>query len=485
MKIGREIAVFAGIALVVVLMQAAVLGGFELLARPLWFDECLTWMLATDSSFAHEIRALRGGADTNMPGVYVMLRGVKWFGLLSVEGMRWFALMSTVAALAATFAALRAAARREVAAAGALMVWAHPVVMAHAFEARFYGPMLAGCAITAAGMMWRSKSVLGAGAVLLCGVHYFGAIVLMLMAAGAIASRGWRWREVWPCVFGLAVTIACSPLYFGQRASFVATDWMEAVSATSVVGFAREIVPVAVVVVIALVGLLSRSRSPHPNPLPEYRERGKELALMMALLAMPVVLVVISLVWQPVLMGRYAIVVALGLAAVGALGMNRTPRWVAVAAGVVLFGASCFEMVRLKNFQSTSSARLAVIVDGIEQSGEDLVVFESGFDALPVWVNVPQMRDRIGVIDNRLDGSESSRKAQVVRGQMRNIGRFYDGPRMLAVSDVLGRPRFGYVTWEDVLLETLPPHYGSHPVTTFRNGGVQVNPFVHVVSRSW
>src|SRR5687768_13780554 len=242
-----------------------------------------------------------------MPGLYVMLRPMHWAGLVTAEGLRWWSLVWTVAAMTLAYGYLRTFARREVAVVGTLVLWTHPLVMGHAFEARFYAPML--CAAT--GVAWalaaRSRVGLAMATVVLCGVHYFGVIVLGLMISGALVSRQRTWRDVWPAGLGVVVTLACLPFYFSQRARFAVTDWMEGLGATSLLSFLRELFPLGIVLVIVGAGaacFLGKKRSNDPAPLPAF-----------ALFAMPVALIVISLVGQPVLMGRYAIVVALALAA--------------------------------------------------------------------------------------------------------------------------------------------------------------------------
>jgi hypothetical protein len=244
---------------------------------------------------------------------------------------------------------------------------------------------------------------------------------------------------------------------------------MEPLSVAGVFAFGKEVAPMGVMGVIGVIAVIARfSRNPHPDPLPEYREREKDaLAALVALLAMPVVLLVMSLAWQPVLMGRYAIVVALAIAVLSAWVMKRAPRWVAIGACVLLFGLSCWEMARIRQFQLMATARIALIVSGIERSGADLAVFESGFDALPVWVNVPELRDRVRV----LEGTQVSRKAEVVRGQMRNIARFYAGPKWIRMDDAPAR--FVYVPWEDVTARALPAG----------DSATQINAFVFVVER--
>src|SRR5215216_6182607 len=60
--------------------------------HPLWLDECLTQLLATDPSFPHLIAAIRGGVETNPPTMYLFLWPLaRLFGESDVVFFRTFA----------------------------------------------------------------------------------------------------------------------------------------------------------------------------------------------------------------------------------------------------------------------------------------------------------------------------------------------------------------------------------------------------------
>ena len=109
-------------------------------------------------------------------------------------------------------------ARRGVLAAG------RPSVVAHSFEARFYGPWLL-CSALVAWLLSLNQNparprayaiALAGAAVLLCTVHFYGIISLGLMSAAVLASYGTRWREavrtVLPTAAGLLSLVIVVPL---------------------------------------------------------------------------------------------------------------------------------------------------------------------------------------------------------------------------------------------------------------------------------
>lgn len=470
----REVFAFAAIALVGVIVQIALMGAYDLIARPLWFDECLTWLLATDESFVHEMHALAGGADTNMPGLYVILRPMQWAGVVTPEGLRWCSIGWTVAAMTFLYACVRSFARREVAVAGGLMLWSHPLVMAHAFEARFYAPLLCAAAAVEWALAARSRVGLAAGAIVLCGVHYFGVIVLMLMVA-VVVTRQRTWRQIWPAGAGVVVTVGCLPFYFGQRGSFAVTDWMEGVGIASLGSFAREIFPVALMLLAGIavgVTIVLRRARLAAGPLPASGAGERMPIALLSLFAMPVVLTAISFVAQPVLMGRYAIVVALALAAAACWVMRDASRWLVVAVSVALIGLSCWNLHRLRQFQMMAAARVVVIADGIESVPAAPAVFESGFDALPVHVAGVE---RVRMLEAPLDGRESSHKADVVRAQMKNVTRWYPqrAPTWISPDDALKERALIYVPWEEFSPTSLPAGYVVTPI----------NPLVYLIEK--
>src|SRR5262249_7225550 len=115
-----------------------------LFARHFWIDEIFAFTLVADPDPVHALRALAGGVDMNPPMLYLLLRG---FTLLTGGPgeivFRVFASLSILLALLGIYLLLRRAYTPRVAFTAVLLLECHPLILTHAFEARFYGPWLA------------------------------------------------------------------------------------------------------------------------------------------------------------------------------------------------------------------------------------------------------------------------------------------------------------------------------------------------------
>jgi len=452
----RELTIFAGLTMIVVLSQVLLLRSYFLASRPFWFDECLTALLASDPSFNHEMKALAGGVDTNTPGLYLMLRPMRWLGLIDTDSLRFFSLAWVVVALTAFYARVRRFAPTLCAVSATALLWAHPLVIAHAFEARFYAPLLAcaalvACAVPATTRM--QKIALAIASILLCGIHYFGILALLLLLAGhAFEKRSWR--EAWPALAGAIVPLLCIPLYLRQRGSLSAPTWIEPMNVGQLMEFAKAIFPpelicvVAVIVIIALVVRKPRWMILQSHPL-------------IVLIAMPLVLLAITLTFQPAMLPRYAIVSTLGLAALLANVLRNTPRWLQICTCVALLALSCVHIRRAKTLSVAVFEHYGKMTATIGDTPAEVpACFADGMDALPVWMAYPdpEFRERIRLFSTTLDDAQPRRRAAFVLGVMRNVSRFYDSPPWMSAQDALNRADFLYVApQESVAVDRLFP----------------------------
>src|SRR5262249_50870016 len=158
----------------------------------------------------------------------------------------------------------------------------HPLILSHAFEARFYGPWLAAVAWFAyALVLFRTSArrllpglLLAACAAVVCTTHYFGIITLALVTAFDLAfhrAAAPRWAALAIAAVGPLLLLACVPLYLRQRAALTASTWVGAASPQAVGEFAISVFRPAYLALVLLAWLLSqatlfvRSASP-PRP---------------------------------------------------------------------------------------------------------------------------------------------------------------------------------------------------------------------------
>ena len=324
--------------------------------RAYWLDEWHTMLVVNRPSLAQVIGDLRNGSDFAPPFVHVSLWVLKNLvgGELQPSMTRAYALAFTIAACWFTYSALRRTLERRSALAGALAVASHAMVVSYAFETRFYAPWL----MFAAMFAWslgisgaRARVTVGAVAAIgLCTTHWFGVVTLGLMCVGAFAchperSEGSalavRLRRIVPALAGLVALLLCMPLLLGQRASVRERSWVQELSLGQfshlVDVFWIALPPLLALAVIGVALAIRRSRAGATARL-----RGAlanpSIAAMLALAAMPIALVVLS-VLQPVMLDRYALTALLAWAPLVALAVGLLPRGVGVTVPVV-FGVA-------------------------------------------------------------------------------------------------------------------------------------------------
>jgi hypothetical protein len=202
-------------------------GGGILWTRPLWFDEiCCTLFVAEGASSPFEIvQRVARGEDYAPPLLHLMTWGAgKLAGGLTPIVLRSTSLLCVGGAIVLLYLALRRRFDRAPGVAGVLAVATHSLVIAHAFEARFYGPWL----LFASAYAWtlgldsasersrRREAAQAIASVALVTIHWFGVLALGVMASAAVLSRGSRWRNglrlVAPSAMGLVALAACIPL---------------------------------------------------------------------------------------------------------------------------------------------------------------------------------------------------------------------------------------------------------------------------------
>ncbi len=290
---------------------------------------------------------LRAGSDFAPP----LLHFIVWlmhraFGTVTPAIAHTFSFLCVVGGLVFVYLTLRRRFDRLPSLIGPLAILSHRLVVRHAFELRFYAPMLLFCGALA----WllsldadrpvsrRRDIAIAFTAVLLCTVHWFGVLSLGLLAAGAVASFGSRWKEglrrVAPASAGIVALLACLPLFLGQRASITEPTWIPDLNMVQVTLMANLVWFAAtplVATAVLLVGYLRRSTRAARGAAIGSALRDPGFAGLLALTLMPVLLVVIS-IRQPSMIPRYTITALLAWAPLLALAAQSLPRWPRAAA---------------------------------------------------------------------------------------------------------------------------------------------------------
>ena len=314
--------------------------GAILFTRPFWVDEWFTLLVTSRSNPFTMLSDLGSGAD----GGTGLFHGVIWV-IRTIAGstpavLRAFSLLCVLGALLLVYALLRRRVGRDAAIVAVLAVGAHPMVIAHSYETRFYGPWLL-CAAFYAWTIRRitepaslSSSVAqSAAAALLCGVHFYGVLSFVPMVIGAIASQGRsRWRAtvraLAPSFAGVGMVVAIAPLALAQKRAFTVKTWIPEFELPQLWALLREYwfagVPLVLVASVTIAFLIRRGSASELNPLATARSifAHPGIAALGALAAVPLVLALVSIAGQPSMLSRYAIVAALAWAPVAAIAIE-------------------------------------------------------------------------------------------------------------------------------------------------------------------
>jgi hypothetical protein len=320
--------------------------------RPFWLDEWHAVLPASRPTLTAVIGDLQRGSDFAPPLLHVSLWLLRVLagGTLTPTLARSFSAACVFGAVVLVFLALRRRFDLAPSLAGALACATHGIVVAYAFEARFYAPWL----LCAAAFAWslsidgdaarsrRRDVAIAVSSIGLCTAHWFGSVTLGLMCIGALVALRHDWRaavrRMLPAVAGGLALAACLPLLIGQRSAIVEKSWIETMSwyqFSSLIGvYWGSLVVLVAVLVIALAALRARDRL---RALTTPALRDPSAAALLATAAMPLMLVVLSLL-QPVLIGRYALTSVLAWAPLVALALQLLPRSLGIVAVVLLSG---------------------------------------------------------------------------------------------------------------------------------------------------
>ncbi len=473
-------------------LQLIAIDGFSLLSRNFWVDELYTYAIVADPSLAHALRAIHGGMDS-MPTYALLMRLLSIpFGDPSEVFLRSGSLGFIVLAMVGVYVLLRRAVAPAAAFAGALAVWAHPLVLTHAFDARFHGPFLAAavwfCLAIDRRQTRPNERRTGVGlalaALALCAIHLFGVVVwAIVLAASAVVFR--RWRALWPALAGPVVLPGLWWLALGpQRAAVTIKTWEPEFSwsrAADTAGYV--LVPEYLAAVFLLIwGVLcvrwmltgGRAATPPAAAPPS------ALILLTTLSVLVPALVVLSLLIQPALTPRYAIAAIAALAPAVAWGVARLPRWGAVVIMAALIVTSTNVLRRHANQARWQDQQTDAMITVLrELPGNDPVVFEVAHGLDVMWRYAPDLRSRLVLLDFEIDDVPHPSPMRIVsRDLARAYRRFFDGPRQATWQEVR--------SWSSFYVVPDPRAYSVRPGADNRYTGftvTAVGPQVAIAAR--
>jgi hypothetical protein len=388
----RELVGATVLLAIVMIAQLAAAHAFQLFARPFWFDEWVTHLIASDPDPSRAARALSSAIDNNTPILFVLMRAVGWFGSTSPEvAYRCFSFVTVFAGLIGLYLALRQSFTAVVAWTAVLSVWTHPLVLDHAFEARYYGPMFSG-AIWFAYLLGRTaqspsrsiRVVAALAGVFLCTIHYLGVGCMALIVGVELLRR--RGTKAITDVLtvsapGLIALAACMPLLAAQRRALPLSTFLPRPSVGLTWEYLKDLLlpvhlaAVAVLPGIAIIGAEVGLR--HRDATTETAPRLDRVAGLASLLLYPVVLIVFSFVVQGVLLVRYALPALAGIGpAVGFVSSGLSRVWLAALCAFFLLSGT--RTLRIMEEQELySEQEMGKLLDALRRdTGDAPITFE-------------------------------------------------------------------------------------------------------------
>lgn len=375
--------------------------GAALWTKRFWLDEqCCTLYAVYDAGSFFDLFGTVKRSEIGPPLLHMIVWTVgKIAGSLSPTVVRSIMLVSVVAALLLLWVVLRRRFSVSASAAAVAAVAGHGLVLQHAFDGRFYGPWL----LFAAGYAWalgvdsgqtrsrRRDFALALFALFLCTIHWFGVISLGLMAAGAVAAHGRRWkaglRLVAPSLVGLVALLALIPmLLFQMRSGGEDILWVPPLNVTQVKVFMQAfLLRLPVLMALALI-LIAAFRAPGQRPDVMSVLRDPPMAAMIGTGLMTLALIVISAVLNPVMVPRYAIASVLFAAPIVALAAESIKPYLRVLLTAVfvllLVRRMEREIINARYFSQTTDLYAELVAQLKPQNVP--IVFQSYFMMYPV-----------------------------------------------------------------------------------------------------
>ncbi|MBA4072738.1 MAG: hypothetical protein C0497_13010 [Gemmatimonas sp.] len=356
-------------------------GVWAAMQRPLWLDEVVSQLIANAPSGI--LHAMRSGADFQPPPHYALVRlAAVLGGDATAVSARLPSLIAAALSVVVLAAALRASLSLAASLAGALALAAHPLFLSQAFEARPYALWILATALLAESL--RERGAAGAwfasgAAVALCTVHYFGLLSLIAIGLAAVLhprlARDVPWpviaRTVAPLVAGGVALLALLPLASDQLAATGGRSWVPPATADAIGAFLRFPWGWRPAALLIAAGALVMAAQRVPSVAARWpRERRPPLditvAALLATALVPLLVVLLSITYKPLLVLRYSAPAVLAVATLCALAVERLPsplRWAAV---ILLFRATFFSF---GSMASGARANAVAVADEVQAVG--------------------------------------------------------------------------------------------------------------------
>ena len=447
-----------------------------------WMDElCCTVYALRDASNPIELFRYATRYDVAPPLLHFLIWPLTKIAGYAPEVVRSVPLACAIGATWLLYLALRRRFSRMASAGAVIGIASHTLLLHHAFDARFYAPWL----FFAVAYAWtlgidagrpsrRRDALLAVFAVCLCTIHWFGVTSLFLLAAGAVASHGARWRAglrlIAPSLAGVATLVLLLPVMFSQlNVGGDALLWVPALSSDQLLQMAQLFLlrlPLVIAVVLLVVdrALPERFRHPEARTPASALVRDPGLAALLATILMPLVLVTITLVLEPVMVPRYAAVALLAAAPVIALALQVIGRAgyavIVLVFAVWVYGFADKELGYARYTDQLMGEYTRQFNQMRVRYPHIPIVFNSYFnlysvDGMSRQQSVARVMDlpdaTVDALFPDATQREDKRRMLVNRGAVRLHQRGFGFPRTVAQSDMDTMPRFFFFSTDEDL----------------------------------
>jgi hypothetical protein len=436
-------------------MQIAV--GFISLTHQFWLDELLTEVVVSDPDLSHALDALAHGATAiDPPGFSLSLRVFAAVVPGSPEvTYRCFTLLTALLALAGIYVHLRQRLNPLVCGVSILSLWCAPLFVNYAFEARPYSLWFAAltwfafflgqCRDHPTRIGWHIG--LGATAILLGTVHYFGVLTEALVVAGEYIGRRGPGRLRWPCLLAIALGplswLGCLGFLRGQRAVYTVAYFSTLPSGTEFfLVLTRVVLPAAAC--FLLWRLYRRFRPPVSNDAEweKLRDQLSPFGGLIALLFLPLIVIGLGYILQGAIAARYALPALAALPPVLAFLLARLPTAAVGFVGLLLALGGGWLLAEQANAARDADRLINGYISTIRSlPGDELVVFESPHPLFAICHYAPDLVPRCPLLDFEVEQVGPASDYRVfTRDWVRQHATYFGIPRLLTWDELRRLP---------------------------------------------
>lgn len=425
-----------------------------MLDRPFWLDEVLTYWIASQPDVRSVIQTVSSGTDTNPPALHLLLHVVGQALGHSPTVYRFTTLILTGILVAGLYSLVRRRASASTAMLAVAILLTPQALRQHAFDARFYILLLASSiytiifleslarAIASPDRKRRRLSILATSLALivasaiLCTVHYFGIVALASIVIGFLcfdrSSLRVRVIALAPTLAGPLALLACLPILLAQRAALADVGGTHLVREPlqAITTALTDLLPPTLLLAVVLpciVLRLAHSRrqathasstspdssfdsSPDSSPDSPSIDSSQQNILRRAgpvagLFLYPLPIILFDLLIQPALLTRYLLPVALPIAVLLALLVERSThaplRRLRVAITILLLGLIAFDLLSIRLRTGPPGPLTSRgIVELIPPTSNQPIISDWRGIAVPIFVARPDLRNDLRYLDD-------------------------------------------------------------------------------------